>query len=103
MTLEDQHTERKSLRVVSGRGVNWPDLAAACVGFANGAGGRLLIGIEDGERQPPPGQVVQPDLLERIQKRISELTINVQALPRAQRADNDGEFIVVARAGSSRR
>ena len=49
--------------------------------FANGAGGRLLIGIEDGEAAPPPGQVVPPELLDRLRKRIGELTVNVQALP----------------------
>ena len=49
MTLEDQHTDRKSPRTVIGKTADWDALAKDCVCFANGAGGRLLIGIEDGE------------------------------------------------------
>lgn len=93
MTLEDQHTDRKSLRTVTGKAADWDGLARACVCFANGAGGRLLIGIEDGEVLPPPDQVVPPDLLHRLRKRIGELTVNVQALPSVQQASNGGEFI----------
>jgi len=93
MTLEDQHTDRKSLRKVTGRTADWDDLARACVCFANSSGGRLLIGIEDDDILPPSGQSIPPDLLQRLRKRISELTVNVQALPILQRAANGGELI----------
>ena len=93
MTLEDQHTDRKSLRTVTGKTADWESLAKDCVCFANGAGGRLLIGMEDGEALPPAGQIVPPDVLDRLRKRIGELTVNVQALPSLQRAGNGGEFI----------
>lgn len=93
MSLEDQHTDRKSLRTVSGKSADWEALAKDCVCFANGAGGRLLIGIEDGEELPPAAQSVPPELLDRLRKRIGELTVNVQALPSLQRAANGGEFI----------
>ena len=93
MTLEDQHTDLKSLRTVIGKSADWESLAKDCVCFANGAGGRLLIGMEDGEALPPAGQVVPPDVLDRLRKRIGELTVNVQALPSLQRAANGGEFI----------
>lgn len=93
MTLEDQHTDCKSLRTITGKTADWEALAKDCVCFANGAGGRLLIGIEDGEALPPAGQMVVPELLDRLRKRIGELTVNVQALPSLQRAANGGEFI----------
>jgi ATP-dependent DNA helicase RecG len=93
MSLEDQHTDRKSLRAVVGRTGDWDDVARACVGFANGEGGRILIGIEDGEALPPANQKVPLELLDRLRKRISELTVNVQALPTLQRAGNGGEFV----------
>lgn len=64
MTLEDQHTDRKSLRTVTGKSADWQALAQDCVCFANGAGGRLLIGIEDGEHLPPAGQVVPTEVLD---------------------------------------
>jgi len=93
MSLEDQNTERKSLRKVTGKGADWEGLARTCVSFANGSGGRLLIGIEDGEILPPTGQALSPDLLDRLRKRIGELTVNVQALPSKQQAENGGEYV----------
>ena len=60
MTREDQHTDLKSLRTVTGKSADWAALAQDCVCFANGAGGRLLIGIEDGQSLPPADQVVSP-------------------------------------------
>ncbi len=95
MNNEDQHIERKSLRLVTGRSADWGDLARTCVCFANGAGGRVLIGIEDGESAPPAQQTVPADLLEQLRKRIGELTVNVQALPSLLRAANGGEFVEV--------
>ncbi|MDP1783489.1 MAG: putative DNA binding domain-containing protein [Hydrogenophaga sp.] len=93
MSLEDHQTDCKLLRTVSGKTADWTALAQDTVCFANGAGGRLLIGIEDGQALPPPDQRVEPELLDRLRKRIGELTVNVQALPRLQCAANGGEFI----------
>jgi ATP-dependent DNA helicase RecG len=93
MSLEDQHTDCKSLRKVTGRTVDWDELARDCVCFANGQGGRLLIGIEDGEVLPPVSQRVPPELLERLRKRINELTVNVQVLPQLMMAENGGQFV----------
>ncbi|MHB8765776.1 MAG: ATP-binding protein, partial [Deferrisomatales bacterium] len=95
MSHEDQNTERKSLRKVTGRTADWDGVACACVCFANGSGGRLLIGIEDGEELPPEGQEVPRDLVDRLRRRVGELTVNVQALPSLRRAANGGEFIEV--------
>lgn len=102
MMLEDQYTDRKSLRTVTGKTADWNALAKDCVCFANGSGGRLLIGIEDGEVLPPASQTIQPELLEHLRKRIGELTVNVLALPTLQSAANGGEFIelVIDRASS---
>ncbi len=93
MTHEGQHTEQKSLRKVTGRTADWTDLARTCVCFANGAGGRVLVGIEDGESVPPAQQTVPGDLLDKLRKRIGELTVNVQALPSLERHANGGEFV----------
>jgi ATP-dependent DNA helicase RecG len=93
MTLEDQHTDLKSLRTITAKNAEWHSLAQDCVCFANGSGGRLLIGIEDGVTLPPDGQVVPPELIDRLRKRIGELTVNVQALPSLKRAENGGEYI----------
>jgi ATP-dependent DNA helicase RecG len=93
MSLENQVSDCKSLRTVTGKSAAWRALAKDCVCFANGAGGRLLIGIEDGQTLPPAGQLVSPEVLDRLRKRMRELTVNVQALPSLQRAANGGEYI----------
>lgn len=93
MSLEDERTDRKSLRKITGKTADWNEIAKDCVCFANGQGGRLLIGIEDGEALPPPGQTIKPELLDTLRKRIGELTVNVQALPQIITADNGGQFI----------
>jgi ATP-dependent DNA helicase RecG len=95
MSGEDQNLDYKSLRKVTGRSADWDSVARACVCFANGSGGRLLIGIEDGETLPPEEQVIPGGLLDRIRKRVGELTVNVQVLPSVKRAANGGEYVEV--------
>lgn len=100
MTLEDHHTDCKSLRIITGNNPDWDEIAKDCVCFANGNGGRLLIGIEDGEHEPPAGQVIPTELPAKLRRRIGELTINVQVAPSIATADNGGEYIelIIARA-----
>jgi ATP-dependent DNA helicase RecG len=92
---ETHHLDRKSLRKVSGATADFSELAHDCVCFANGAGGTLMIGVEDDADAPPPNQRVDPSLLDRIRKRIGELTVNVQVLPELKRHANGGDYIVV--------
>lgn len=93
MSLEGQTIDKKSLRVVTGRTTDFPELAKDCVAFANAHGGRLLIGIEDDRDLPPADQQINLELLDAIRKRITELTVNVTVLPQIIRADNGGQFI----------
>jgi len=65
-TEEGQRLDRKSLRVVQGGSTDFEELAKDCVCFANASGGQLLIGIEDDASQPPPGQRVESQVLDRI-------------------------------------
>lgn len=92
---ESQHLDRKSLRQVAGSTANFSELAQDCVCFANGAGGTLLVGIEDDADAPPASQRVEPALLDRIRKRVGELTVNVQVVPELKRHDNGGEYIAL--------
>ena len=93
---EDEQTDCKSLRLVTGRAADFTELAHDCVAFANGAGGRIVIGVEDGEAHPPADQRVEPSLLDRIRKRVGELTVNVQVLSALQRDRNGGEYVIVS-------
>ncbi len=98
---ETQHMDRKSLRLVTGGTADWHALAANCVCFANAAGGQLLVGIEDGASVPPPGQRIPVELLDRLRKRIGELTVNVQVAPEIATADNGGQFVALSVARSA--
>lgn len=96
MSLEGQICDKKSLRSVTGKSSDFPEIAKDCVAFANAQGGRLLIGIEDKETLPPLDQRIKPELLDTIRKRIAELTVNVLALPCIVQAENGGEYIDLA-------
>ena len=52
----------KSLRTVSGKTADWPELAKDCVAFANAAGGELHIGVEndDDVMCPVPPTISRP-------------------------------------------
>ncbi|WP_455232599.1 ATP-binding protein [Geopseudomonas aromaticivorans] len=96
MSLEGQLLDRKSLRSVTGKTADWPELAKDCVAFANALGGRLLIGIEDGEELPPAGQRILATLPDTLRRRLGELTVNVSVRPEVRVAENGGEFLEVA-------
>ena len=96
MSLEGQDLERKSLRTIEGRTANWDEIARHCVAFAYARGGRLLIGFEDGEAAPPVRQRIADDLIERVRRRIGELTVNVTcAVQRELSAETGGEYLLV--------
>lgn len=92
---EGQHFDRKSLRLVTGKTADFAALAQACVAFANGTGGQVFIGIEDDAEHPPSDQRIDPALLDRIRKRLGELSVNVQVLTELRRDANGGDFIVL--------
>jgi ATP-dependent DNA helicase RecG len=94
-SCESQYFEQKSLRKVVGPTADFSELAQHCVCFANGAGGTLVIGIEDNANAPPSNQRIEPSLLDRIRKRVGELTVNVQALTEINRHDNGGDYIAL--------
>lgn len=94
-TAEGQQLDRKSLRTVTRSTAGFSSLAQDCVCFANGGGGQILIGIEDDSDHPPAAQCIEPALLDRIRKRVGELTVNVQVVPELQRDDNGGEYILL--------
>lgn len=100
MSLEGQLLDRKALRAVTGKSADWAELAKDCVAFANALGGRLLIGIENGEDLPPPGQRIPPDLPDLLRRRVGELTVNVALRASVETAGNGGEFIELTIARS---
>ena len=77
--IENSDFDKKSLKVVQGSSPDWNELAKDCVAFANAYGGEIHIGIEDDEEQPPAKQKVKDATIEKINKIISQRTINAGA------------------------
>ena len=90
---ENSILDKKSLAIIEGKKANWKELAKDCVSFANNAGGKIMIGIEDDQDKPSSSQKIHVDLLDQIQKKIPALTVNVGIAPKIITADNGGEYI----------
>jgi len=93
MTKEWTRFDRKSLRLVTGKSADFSELAADCVAFGTAFGGTMHIGIEDEADVPPADQRLDPQLPEKIRRRIGELTVNVNIHATTRIAVNGGEYI----------
>ena len=97
MNGEDQNTDLKSLCLFIRKNPDWDELAKDCVCFANAQGGKIFIGIEDGEHQPPAGQRISEGLLEKVPRRIGELTVNVTIVVQLRRSDiTGGDYLEIS-------
>jgi ATP-dependent DNA helicase RecG len=93
MGIEGQLVDCKSLRAVAGKAANWDEIAKDCVAFANATGGRLLLGIENGQSYPPSEQQIPPDLSDTLRRKLAERTVNVVVLPDVVTAPNGGQYL----------
>lgn len=93
MSLEGQLIDQKSLRAVAGSKADWGEIAKDCIAFANASGGRLLLGIEDGQALPPTDQRIPADLPDTLRRKLAERTVNVTALPDVVTAPNGGQYL----------
>lgn len=101
MSDENSIFDRKSLRLFTGKSVDWDDLAKDCVAFANANGGRIVVGVENDSEEPPPTQLVPEGLGEQIHKRMAERTVNVQVAVHPLVAENGGQILEITVARSS--
>ncbi|MBL8375232.1 ATP-binding protein, partial [Accumulibacter sp.] len=76
-----------------GKNADWDGLAKDCIAFSNAQGGRLLIGIEDDNDAPAPGQRINPTLTDILRRKIGERTVSVAVLPEIHQAENGGEYL----------
>jgi ATP-dependent DNA helicase RecG len=93
VSLEGQLLDQKSLRAITGKTADWNEIAKDCIAFANATGGRLLLGIEDGQNAPPPDQHISSDLPDTLRRKLTERTVNVAVLPDVVTAPNGGQYI----------
>jgi ATP-dependent DNA helicase RecG len=91
--IETSTCDKKSLRLITGKNPAWGELAKDCVCFANGRGGHILIGIEDHADLPPATQTIPPTLIDQLNKRIREQTVNVELVPQIKTARNGGQYV----------
>jgi ATP-dependent DNA helicase RecG len=96
LSQEGQLLDQKSLRSVNGKSADWNELVKDCIAFANATGGRLLLGLEDGQDTPPAGQRIPADLPDTIRRKIAERSVNVAVLPDVVTAANGGQYINLA-------
>ena len=93
MSLEGQLLDQKSLRAVTSKTADWNEISKDCIAFANATGGRLLLGIEDGQDAPPAGQHIPADLPDTLRRKLTERTVNVAVIPDVVTAPNGGQYI----------
>lgn len=91
--IEGQGQDKKSLRIIVGKSADWNELARDCVGFANSHGGKLFVGIEDDQSEPPKSQIINDQHLDSVRKRVPQLTTNVGIDVQRRTSSNGGEFI----------
>lgn len=77
MDAENTNLEYKSLRKVVGSKADLRTLAETCVCLANAQGGMIYVGIEDGDKVPPPGQRIEQELVNDVLSRLRSLTHSV--------------------------
>ena len=95
MSLEGQLRDQKSLRAVTGKTADWHEIAKDCIAFANASGGLLLLGIEDGQTEPPADQRIPAELPDTLRRKLAERTVNVTVLPDVVTAPNGGQYIAL--------
>lgn len=101
MNEENKTTEYKSLRKIvesSGKlkteGIK--DLSITSVAFANGQGGKIIIGIEDGAKEPPVDQKIAPKIANDTISRLKSLCFSVGfELSDIITHDNNGEYFYI--------
>jgi ATP-dependent DNA helicase RecG len=81
------------LRAVTGKTADWNEIAKDCIAFANATGGRLLLGIEDGQDASRQPSQRSPRPARHLRRKLAERTVNVTVLPDVTIAPNGGQYI----------
>lgn len=96
METENTMTEYKSLRKINTGDAGFKDLAVTCVCLANTQGGKLIIGIEDKEKEPPNTQTISTEQVNKTITRLRSLCFNVGfVLNDFEKHSNGGEYFSI--------
>lgn len=93
---EDSNLDFKSLKKAIGQKSDVESLAETCVCFANAQGGKLIIGIENKESEPPANQKINIEEMNKVISRLRSLTDGVGLVnPEIIKHNNGGEYFIV--------
>lgn len=96
METENTITEYKSLRKINTGDAGFKDLAVTCVCLANTQGGKLIIGVEDKEKEPPNSQTISIEQMNKTITRLRSLCFNVGfVLNDVEKHSNGGEYFSI--------
>lgn len=96
MEAENTITEYKSLRKINTGDAGFKDLAVTCVCLANTQGGKLIIGVEDKEKEPPKSQTISIEQMNKTITRLRSLCFNVGfVLNVVEKHSNGGEYFSI--------
>jgi len=96
METENTITEYKSLRKINTGDAGFKDLAVTCVCLANTQGGKLIIGIEDKEKEPLNNQTITIEQMNKTITRLRSLCFNVGfVLNDVEKHSNGGEYFSI--------
>lgn len=87
--------EKKSIRKIRGKTADFKQIAKECVCLANSIGGKILIGIEDGESIPPSDQRIAEGERKALEQKIKGQTINVGINAVIIKHENGADYISV--------
>ncbi len=93
---EDSNIDFKSLKKALGPKSDVESLAETCVCFANAQGGKLVIGIENKESEPPANQKINIEEMNKVVSRLRSLTDGVGLVnPEIIKHNNGGEYFAI--------
>lgn len=96
METENIIIEYKSLRKINTGDAGFKDLAVTCVCLANTQGGKLIIGVEDKEKEPPNTQTISTEQVNKTITRLRSLCFNVGfGLYEVEKHTNGGEYFSI--------
>ncbi len=93
--IENSLYDRKSIRAITGKTADFPEVAKDCVAFANAQGGKIEFGVEDDETLPPASQMIDEKLAVELVNKIAGLTNNVVVNAEIETKNNGGDVLVL--------
>ena len=90
---ENSLYDKKSIREITCKNVDWDEIVKDCVAFSNAQGGIIDYGIEDDCNEPPLGQIVSDSLKTVLINKIAGKTVGVNTNAEIITHDNGAQYL----------